>query len=100
VALAGGDGRDAADIINNIAAATDSTAQTATHAVAAAAEAAAECAEPRDPERPTGLCACVPPVPEGWLRWELIRSKVGRCRLTVSKPALKARLVSALETKM
>ena len=26
--------------------------------------------------------------------------KVGRCRLTVSKPELKARLVSALETKM
>jgi hypothetical protein len=26
--------------------------------------------------------------------------KVGRCRLTVSKPVLKARLVSALETKM
>jgi hypothetical protein len=25
---------------------------------------------------------------------------VGRCRLTVSKPELKARLVSALETKM
>jgi hypothetical protein len=25
---------------------------------------------------------------------------VGRCRLTVSKPALKARPVSALETKM
>jgi len=25
---------------------------------------------------------------------------VGRCRLTVSKPDLKARLVSALETKM
>ena len=29
-----------------------------------------------------------------WLR------KVGRCRLTISKPELKARLVSALETKM
>jgi hypothetical protein len=27
-------------------------------------------------------------------------NKVGRCRLTVSKPELKARLVSALETKM
>jgi len=26
-------------------------------------------------------------------------SMVGRCRLTVSKPELKARLVSALETK-
>jgi hypothetical protein len=26
--------------------------------------------------------------------------KVGRCRLTVSKPDLKPRLVSALETKM
>jgi hypothetical protein len=26
--------------------------------------------------------------------------KVGRCRLTLSKPALKARLVSALEAKM
>ena len=31
---------------------------------------------------------------------EFKRSKVGRCRLTVSKPELKARLVSALETKM
>jgi hypothetical protein len=29
-----------------------------------------------------------------------LRAKVGRCRLTVSKPELKARLVSALETKM
>ena len=27
-------------------------------------------------------------------------TSVGRCRLTVSKPVLKARLVSALETKM
>jgi hypothetical protein len=27
-------------------------------------------------------------------------NKVGRCRLTVSKPALKARLASALETNI
>ena len=28
------------------------------------------------------------------------KTKVGRCRLTVSKPELKARLVSVLENKM
>jgi hypothetical protein len=36
-----------------------------------------------------------------WLAWSWLRHmKVGRCRLIVSKPELKARLVSALETKM
>ena len=33
-------------------------------------------------------------------RFDAMWAKVGRCRLTVSKPELKARLVSALETKM
>jgi len=36
--------------------------------------------------------------PDG-LRY-VLRLSVGRCRLTVSNPVLKARLVSALETKM
>jgi len=30
----------------------------------------------------------------------LLDKKVGQCRLTLSKPGLKARLVSALETTM
>jgi len=34
----------------------------------------------------------------GWAPWGEC-SMVGRCRLTVSKPVLKALLVSALETK-
>jgi hypothetical protein len=38
-----------------------------------------------------------------WLKDQVIATmiaKVGRCGLTVSNPELKARLVSALETKM
>jgi hypothetical protein len=37
---------------------------------------------------------------DGYRLDDFLPGKVGRCRLTVSKPELKARLVSALETKM
>jgi hypothetical protein len=35
-----------------------------------------------------------------WKEEEASGDKVGRCRLTVSKPELKACIVSALETKL
>jgi hypothetical protein len=34
---------------------------------------------------------------DSFLEELIVRREVGRCRLTVSKPALKARMVSALE---
>jgi len=53
-------------------------------------------------ERAAGAAAAAGVAAESTSSREVLelRTKVGRCKLRVSKPALKARLVSALDSKL